>query len=148
MKKWMLLARRDPVRIMSWTVKDEVCLSFVLIWRKSAGIRTVSTENPGDFPTAVGVPKEIFEVGIDHPDGHPEHVRLLFERYDLYQPETQAFNRNIGTIEAVEKLRSVGISFIFMSEHSCESIIPEEFQGLILILSAGGGGLKSIPQGA
>ena len=97
----------------------------------------ILNENLGDFPTAVGVPKEIFEVGIDHLDGHLGQVRLLFEKYDFSQPETQTFNMNIGAIEAVEKLCSAGIPFIFMSEHSCEASIPVELQDLIRILSTG-----------
>ena len=97
----------------------------------------VLNENLGDFPTAVGIPADILEVETDHLEGPLKKVLHLFEKYDFEQPETPVFNLNTGAIEAVEKLCLGGIPFIFMSEHSCEAVIPRDFQDLIRIESTG-----------
>lgn len=97
----------------------------------------VLNENLGDFPTAVGIPADIFEVETDNLEGPLKKVLHLFKKYDFEKPETPVFNLNIGAVEAVEKLCLSGIHYIFLSEHSCEAVIPRDLHDLICIESTG-----------
>ena len=53
------------------------------------------------------------------------------------RPQGETFNVNIGAIEALEKLCSSGIPYIYLGEHSCEASVPEGLRSLIRIESTG-----------
>ena len=97
----------------------------------------ILNENLGDFPTLVGIGKNIFGLSIDEVEQPLKRVRQLFDQYSFEQPESESFNLNIGAIEAVEKLCSSGISYIFLGEHSCEATVPESYRRFIDVRSSG-----------
>jgi len=132
------LSAKQRISLKGWSM-DYILEDFMMTEISCLGgmDMAVLNENLGDFPTAVGIPAEIFEVEIDNLEGPLKKVLHLFEKYDFDQPETRAFNMNVGAIEAVEKLCLAGIPYIFLSEHSCEASIPEDLQGLIYIESTG-----------
>jgi hypothetical protein len=93
----------------------------------------ILNENLGDFPTLVDVPRTIFE--------KPPHEPLerlvceLFKRYSFGVPDTEAFNFNLGAVEAVQRLCASGIHYIFTGEHSCEAEVPEPHKSMISVSS-------------
>jgi hypothetical protein len=91
-------------------------------------------ENLGDFPTLVDVPGAMFQ----GPPQDPLERRLaeLFTRYSLDIPRAERFNFNLGAVEAVEKLCTSGIPYVFAGEHSCEAAVPEPYRGLLSIVSS------------
>lgn len=97
----------------------------------------ILNENLGDFPTFIGIDKKIFRLSVDDMEQPLRKVRQLFDQYAFEQPETESFNLNIGAIEAVEKLCSSGIPYIFLGEHSCEATVPESYRRFIDIQSSG-----------
>jgi SAM-dependent methyltransferase len=88
-------------------------------------------ENLGDFPTLVDVPRSLFEKS---PHGPIERrVHELFGRYSFEVPDTETLNFNLGAVEAVEKLCTSQIPYIFMGEHSCEAEVPEPLKSLFAL---------------
>lgn len=132
------LSERQQMSLKNWSV-DYILEDFTMteVSCLEGMDMAILNENLGDFPTALDIPAEIFEVDADNLEGTLKKVLHLFEKYDFDQPETRAFNMNIGAIEAVEKLCIAGIPYIFLSEHSCEASIPEDLQDLIRIESTG-----------
>ena len=61
----------------------------------------------------------------------------FFKKYNLERPRDDTFNVNVGAIEALEKLCSSGIPYIYLGEHSCEASVPEGLRSLIRIESTG-----------
>jgi hypothetical protein len=98
----------------------------------------ILNENVGDFPTAVDVPIALLqEETIPTTDPELEKIRFLFNRYSLPVPERDTFNFNLGAIEVTEKLCRAAIPFIFISEHSCEATVPENYKGMIPVSASG-----------
>jgi hypothetical protein len=97
----------------------------------------ILNENLGDFPTLINLCSEIFNREIGHDDPVLMWVKGFFEKYNLERPQTVMFNVNIGAIEALEKLCTVGIPYIYMGEHSCEASAPKDLRSLIRIQSTG-----------
>lgn len=102
-----------------------------------AGLRdkdmAILNENLGDFPTLANINKSA--LGKTNLEGPLRTARDLFDRYSFAEPETESFNLNIGAIEAVEKLCSADIPYIFLGEHSCEATVPEPYEGIINVMS-------------
>ncbi len=96
----------------------------------------ILNENVGDFPTVVDIPvallREPAETGPEL-----ERIRSLFKFYSFPVPERDTFNFNLGAVDITERLCREGVSFIFISEHSCEATVPEEFQGMIPVSAPG-----------
>jgi len=95
----------------------------------------ILNENLGDFPTLANISKSDF--GKTNREGPLRKARDLFDRYSFAEPETESFNMNIGAIEAVEKLCSAGIPYVFLGEHSCEATVPEPYKDIIHVISTG-----------
>jgi hypothetical protein len=97
----------------------------------------ILNENLGDFPTLINLSPEIFNREIGHDDPILMWVKGFFEKYNLERPQTVMFNVNIGAIEALEKLCTVGIPYIYIGEHSCEASAPEGLRSIIHVESTG-----------
>ena len=97
----------------------------------------ILNENLGDFPTALHVPVQLLRTPPKKPNGLSEKIRRLFKAYGFDEPDVEKFSFNIGAIEAVEKLCLSGIPYVFLSEHSCEAVAPEDYGDLIRIQSTG-----------
>jgi len=96
----------------------------------------VLNENLGDFPTLIGVPRDIITSSRPIPDPSAE-VKILFQRYGIDPPDGDFFNVNIGALKVLEKLCHAGIPHVFMSEHSCEAVAPEAWRRFMSIHPAG-----------
>jgi len=81
----------------------------------------ICNENLGDFPTAVNVTADTFEVKRNDLPPLLLRIREIFALYGLKPPDQELFHFNIGAIEALEKLCLAAIPYIFLSEHSCEA---------------------------
>jgi hypothetical protein len=92
----------------------------------------------GDFPVALGVSGEALEDSRSGPDQLAGKVKHFCDRYGLELPGAGSFSVNIGALEALEKICSSEIPYIFLSEHSCEARVPPPYEGLIRISSSGG----------
>jgi len=97
----------------------------------------ILNENMGDFPTLTNLRHEIFQTSFETADPTLKRVLNLFEKYNFNLPERETFNLNIGAIEALEKLCYSGIPYIYLSEHSCEAVVPGSLRSLIRIESTG-----------
>jgi Fe-S-cluster containining protein len=97
----------------------------------------VLNEMLGDLPTATGLGPEIFDKAQETLEELPSRVRDLFNLYTLERPESFPFNLNLGALEAVEKLCTSEIPFIFLSEHSCEASVPDAYRPYIHVSSPG-----------
>jgi hypothetical protein len=97
----------------------------------------VLNENLGDFPTLINMKHEIFQTSSKNADTTLKRALDLFEKYDFSLPEHETFNLNIGAIEALEKLCHSGVPYIYISEHSCEAVVPDTIRPLVRIESTG-----------
>jgi len=97
----------------------------------------IMNENLGDFPSLINLSAEIFNGKVDDNDPVLKWIKELFEKYDLERPQGEAFNVNIGAVEALEKLCTVGIPNIYIGEHSCEASVPEGLRSIIRVESTG-----------
>lgn len=90
----------------------------------------VLNECIGDFPALCDVPSRSLETG--EPDNiHLERARYFFTRYALPAPQNGMFNFNLGAAEALERLCTAGIPYIYLSEHSAEATVPPALAGLV-----------------
>ena len=90
----------------------------------------VMNENLGDFPTVCSIDPEIAGLPLEDLDDTLLKVRTLIDKYILPVPGF-IFHFNSGAIEAVEKLCTASVPYIFCAEHSCESVTcPSSGRGL------------------
>jgi hypothetical protein len=66
--------------------------------------------------------------GLD-PGALPREMSLLTDKYGLDIPESATFSLNTGAIKAIEEICSKGIP-AYISEHSCDPLIPEDMPWL------------------
>ncbi|OHD65381.1 MAG: hypothetical protein A2176_15610 [Spirochaetes bacterium RBG_13_51_14] len=93
-------------------------------------------EVAGDFPALCDVvPDDLAQPG-EKPDPLLQKAKNILSAYSIPMPDYR-FNLNIGAIEAVEKLCAAGIKYIYISEHSCESAVPESLKNKITVSSTG-----------
>jgi hypothetical protein len=97
----------------------------------------ILNENMGDFPTITHINREIFQTSPGLLEPALEQVRVFFDQYDFIKPESDLFHFNLGALQAVQKLCSAGVPYVFVSEHSCEALVPAAFADFIHIHSAG-----------
>jgi hypothetical protein len=97
----------------------------------------IMNENLGDFPTLINLSTDIIDKQIDDNDPVLKWINELFAKYSLERPKSETFNINIGAIEALEKLCSAKIPYIYMGEHSCEASVSKEMSSLFQIKSTG-----------
>jgi len=81
----------------------------------------ILNENLGDFPTFV------YQVNNDAAADISTVERLKYFRENYQLPLTLRENINIGALEVLEKLCRAEIKYIYLSEHSCEALLPENF---------------------
>ncbi len=83
----------------------------------------IMNENLGDLPTLVSGNDE--NTGTEKESTHwQERVKYFQEKYALSFFEGE--NINIGAMEVLDVLCHAEIKYIYLSEHSCESSIPEQ----------------------
>ena len=75
-------------------------------------------EVAGDFPAVTGLSSSLLTK--DTQDPVINRIRELCLKYDLPVHGQGEFTFNLGAIEAVERLCTAGIKYIYLSEHSCE----------------------------
>jgi hypothetical protein len=91
----------------------------------------------GDFPTACDIPRNMLSEGSDPEDALIQEVWRICSSYSIAPPASERFTINIGAIQAIEKLCTARIPYIYISEHSCEACVPKELQGLLDITTTG-----------
>lgn len=96
----------------------------------------VLNENLGDFPVLVNLNRDLFQPSSRIADPILRLALLFFKKYDLERPEGH-FNLNIGALQALEKLCTAGVPYIYVGEHSCEAAVPEVLRSFIRIESTG-----------
>jgi hypothetical protein len=64
-------------------------------------------------------------------------VRRIFNSYQIVLPVKERFTMNLGAIQALEKLCSARVPYIYISEHSCEACVPKQLTGLLELTPAG-----------
>jgi len=112
-------------------------VSPVLLEKQRETLNAFSDENLGDFPSLINLRTEIFDRQIDDNDPVLKWVKELFAKYSLEKPQGETFNLNVGAIEALEKLCSAKIPYIYIGEHSCEASVSGEMRSLFQINSTG-----------
>jgi SAM-dependent methyltransferase len=93
----------------------------------------IMNENLGDLPTLVADP-----AGIDYSaevSSYLKRAQYFIKKYELAC--TQNENINIGAMEVLEKLCIAEIKYIYLSEHSCEAVVPEFLKFLLRLEAAG-----------
>jgi len=93
----------------------------------------VMNENVGDFPTLCNIPRSSLEDAKKPGNSSIALVKELYTKYSLTPPAGETFSFNLGAAMAMEKLAAAGIPCIFMSEHSCEARVPDEWKRLVEI---------------
>jgi hypothetical protein len=96
----------------------------------------IMNEVAGDFPTICDINPALFSLPARELDPMMLRVKNIFTSYGLPVPD-RSFNLNIGAIDAVVKLCSAGMPYIYLSEHSCEAGVPEEMRNKIDISGTG-----------
>jgi hypothetical protein len=98
----------------------------------------ILNENLGDFPTAVSLTPSLL-AGDRSTEETREmtDIRRLYATYDLPVPAGGEFHFNLGAILALEKLCRSRIPGIFVSEHSCEALVPEEWASFLGVSAPG-----------
>jgi hypothetical protein len=85
----------------------------------------------GDFPTACDVPIDALLDRCEPGDDLLLEARSVCNRYHLAPSLKERFTLNLGGVQAIEKLCSARIPYIYISEHSCEARVPERLSGLL-----------------
>ncbi len=86
----------------------------------------IFNENIGDFPTVENISLQQLQSGQD---STLNQINSYIDTYGLEVPqELESFNINIGAIQAVEKICKAGVPNVYISEHSCEAVVPIQLQ--------------------
>lgn len=95
----------------------------------------IMNEMIGDLPTITGLRRDDI---CEREETAPflRELPRLFDEYPFDVPD-ELFNFNIGAILALEKICLAGIQSIFISEHSCEAIVPKAFEELVPVSAPG-----------
>lgn len=96
----------------------------------------ILNENLGDLPTLVCEQNEN--------NNADQNIARFLERLDYFNKKynlplglNENENINIGAIEIVEKLCLAGIKYIYLSEHSCEAVVPDPMKPYVSLQSSG-----------
>ena len=94
----------------------------------------IMNENLGDLPTWSHNPGEISntEKNTAH---YLEKADYFSKKYNM--PFAAEENINIGAMILLENICRAGIKYIYLSEHSCETVVPERLKPYINIESSG-----------
>ncbi|MGA2781324.1 MAG: class I SAM-dependent methyltransferase [Smithella sp.] len=96
----------------------------------------ILNENLGDLPTLVN-DQEKRNNSDQNIACFSERLNYFNKKYNLPLGLNENEHINIGTIEIVEKLCLAGIKYIYLSEHSCEAIVPEPMKPFVSLQSSG-----------
>lgn len=93
----------------------------------------IMNENIGDLPALVvnpvaGLPSAE-ELSFIH------RAAYFINKYHLSLKQNE--NINIGAMEVLEKLCLAGIKYIYLSEHSCEAVAPDDLKPYLRIAASG-----------
>ena len=97
----------------------------------------ILNEVVGDFPTACEVPRDTLLESSATEDPLLMEVRRIYKCYGITPPFMERFTVNLGAIQAVEKLCTAKIPYIYISEHSCEARVPKQLMGLLELTATG-----------
>jgi hypothetical protein len=96
----------------------------------------ILNENLGDLPTLV--------TQLGKKNNSDQNIARFLERLDYFNKKynlplglNENENINIGAIEIVEKLCLAGIKYIYLSEHSCEAVVPDPMKPYVSLQSSG-----------
>jgi len=91
----------------------------------------------GDLPALIDVTDEELNKAVSTGDDFfVREAKRVAKTYPLSLPPGP-FNLNIGAILALEKILTAGVKTIFIAEHSCEAVVPEDLKTLISVSSPG-----------
>lgn len=93
-------------------------------------------ENLGDLPTLVAGGETSNDAG-QNITAVMHKLKYFNKKYHLSWGLDENEHINIGALETVEKLCLAGIKYIYLSEHSCEAMVPEEMKSFLSFQSAG-----------
>ncbi len=96
----------------------------------------VMNEIVGDFPTACRITKEMV-TSENHGNESLKRIHEYIKKGIIELPEDGPFNLNIGAMLALERLCSLEIPFIFVSEHSCEATVTDHMAPYIKLDPSG-----------
>jgi hypothetical protein len=96
----------------------------------------ILNENLGDLPTLVAA-KEKENNSDQNIANLGERLEYFNTKYNLPLGLNKNEHINIGAIEIVEKLCLAGIKYIYLSEHSCETVVPEPMKPFVSLQSSG-----------
>lgn len=93
----------------------------------------IMNENLGDLPTLVA---DTVNKSLPADDISSFHRAGYFiDRYQL--PVAPKENINIGALEILEKFCLAGIKYIYLSEHSCEAVVPDHLKSYLRFTASG-----------
>ena len=95
----------------------------------------IMNENMGDLPTLVAG-QENDDSSVDIAE-MTKNIEYFNKKYNLSLGLNENEHINIGAIEVVEKLCLAGIKYLYLSEHSCEAVVPEHIKPYISFQSSG-----------
>ncbi len=87
----------------------------------------IMNENLGDLPTLVVDPEN--HQYLQENTYIAERAEYFIEKYEL--PVAKGENINIGAMEILEKLCFAGVKYIYLSEHSCEAVVPDHLKSYL-----------------
>jgi hypothetical protein len=91
----------------------------------------------GDFPTVCEIQRDMLFESPDPGDQLLGDVRRIYNSYQIALPVKERFTVNLGAIQALEKLCTARIPYIYISEHSCEACVPKQLTGLLELTPTG-----------
>lgn len=91
----------------------------------------------GDFPTVCEIQRDMLLECPDPVDQLLGEVRRIYNSYQIALPVKERFTMNLGAIQALEKLCTARIPYIYISEHSCEACVPKQLMGLLELTPTG-----------
>lgn len=94
----------------------------------------IMNENIGDLPALVAYFGEISNTEKNHAY-YLEKANYFSKKYKISVAVEE--NINIGAMILLENICQAGVKYIYLSEHSCESRVPEKLKSYINIESSG-----------
>jgi hypothetical protein len=96
----------------------------------------IMNENLGDLPTLVARQGKKNNSAFDNAS-FLDNLEYFNKKYNLPLGSNENEHINIGAIEIVERLCLAGIKYIYLSEHSCEAVVPEQIKPYLSFQSCG-----------
>jgi len=96
----------------------------------------VMNEIVGDFPTACQITNDMVTCG-NHDDEFLDRIHEYITQCIIELPEDEPFNLNIGAMQALDRLCSCNVPYIFLSEHSCEATVNDHMANYIKLEPSG-----------